>query len=71
MHKPNTDSEKIFDNNNENNKAIKKLVQIKISDSPIILYILYLRYCSKVIIPQYSNVKNYKRTVNHWKRMIK
>ena len=64
MHKPNTDSEKIFDNNNENNKAIEKLVQIKISDSPIILY---LHYCSKVIIPQYSNVKNYNRTVNHWK----
>ena len=68
MHKPNTNSEKIFDNNNENNKAIEKLVQIKISDSPIILY---LHYCSKVVIPQYSNIKHYKRRVNHWKRMIK
>ena len=47
MHKPNTNSEKIFDNNNENIKTIEKLPQVKIPDSSIILY---LRYYSKVII---------------------
>ena len=54
MHKSNTNSEKIFDNNNENIKTIEKLPQVKISDSSIILY---LHYCSEVIIRQYSNVK--------------
>ena len=54
MHKPNTNSEKIFDNNNENIKTIEKLPQVKIPDLAIILY---LHYCSKVIIRQYSNVK--------------
>ena len=46
--------EKIFGNNNENIKTTEKLSQVKISDSSIILY---LYYCSKVIIRQYSNVK--------------
>ena len=54
MHKSNTNSEKIFDNNNENVKTIGKLPQVKISDSSLILY---LYYCSEVIIRQYSNVK--------------
>ena len=51
MHKSNTNSEKIFDNNNENIKTVEKLLQVKISDSSIILY---LHYCSEVIIRQYS-----------------
>ena len=54
MDKSNTNSEKIFDNNNENIKTIGKLLQVKISDSSVILY---LHYCSEVIIRQYSNVK--------------
>ena len=54
MHKSNTNWEKIFDNNNENIKTIEKLPQVKISDSSIILY---LHYCSKVIIRRYSSVK--------------
>ena len=54
MHKSSTNSEKIFDNNNENIKTIEKLPQVKISDSSIILY---LHSCSEVIILQYSNVK--------------
>ena len=54
MHKSNTNSEKIFDNNNENIKTIEKLLQVKISDSTMILY---LHYCSEVNIHQYSNVK--------------
>ena len=66
MHKSNTNLEKIFDNNNENIKTIEKLPQVKISDSSIILY---LHHCSKVVIRQYSNVKNLKCIVNHWKRM--
>ena len=57
MHKSNTNSEKIFDNNNENIKTIEKLLQVKISDSSIILY---LHYCSEVIIRQYSNVTKKK-----------
>ena len=68
MHKSNTNFEKIFDNNNENIKTIEKLPQVKISDSSIILY---LQYRSKVIIRQYSIVKNQNCTVNHWRRMIK
>ena len=55
MHKSNTNSEKIFDKNNENIKTIKKLPQVKISHSS---KILYLHYCSEVIIRQSSNVKN-------------
>ena len=47
MHKSNTNSEKIFDNNNDNIKTIEKLPQVKISDSSIILY---LHDCSEVII---------------------
>ena len=54
MHKSNTNSEKIFDKNNENIKTIGKLPQVKILNSSIILY---LHYCSEVIIRQYSNVK--------------
>ena len=54
MHKSKTNSEKIFGNNNENIKTIEKRPQVKISDSSIILY---LHYCSKVIICQYSSVK--------------
>ena len=54
MHKSNTNSEKIFDNNNENIKTIEKLPQVKMSDSSIILY---LHYCNEVNIHQYSNVK--------------
>ena len=53
MHKSNTNSEKIFDNNDENIKTVKKLLQVKISDTSIILY---LNYCSEVVIRQYSNV---------------
>ena len=55
MHKSNTNSEKIFDNNNENIKTIEKLPQVKLSDSSIILC---LHHCSKLVIRQYSNVKN-------------
>ena len=54
MDKPNTNSEKIFDSNNENIKTIEKLPQVKIPD---LVIILYLHYCIKVIIRQYSNVK--------------
>ena len=54
MHKPNTNSENIFDNSNENIKTIEKLPQVKIPDLAIILY---LNCCSKVIIRQYSNLK--------------
>ena len=54
MHKSNTNSEKIFDNKNENIKTIEKLPQVKISDSSIHLY---LHHCSEVIICQYSNIK--------------
>ena len=54
MHKSNTNSEKVFDNKNENIKTIEKLLQVKISDSFIILY---LHYCSEVNIHLYSNVK--------------
>ena len=54
MHKSNTNSEKIFYNNNGNIKTIRKLPQVKISDSSIILY---LHYDSEVIIRQYSNAK--------------
>ena len=54
MDKPNTNSEKTFDSNNENIKTIEKLPQVKIPD---LVIILYLHYCSKVIIRQYSNLK--------------
>ena len=39
MDKCNTDSEKIFDNNNENIKTIEKLLQIKISDLSTIIFV--------------------------------
>ena len=55
MHKSNTNSENIFDNNNENIKTIQKIPQVKLSDSSIILH---LHNYSKVGIRQYSNVKN-------------
>ena len=61
MHKHNTNSEKIFDNNNENVKTIEKLPQVKISDSSIILY---LHYCSEVVICQYSeNIGKYSKSL--------
>ena len=47
MHQSNTNSEKIFDNNNENIKTIEKLLQIKIPDLSIILY---LHHYSEFII---------------------
>ena len=55
MHKSNTNSEKIFDNNNENIKTIEKHPQVKFSDLSIILYLHHYR---EVIIRQCSNVKN-------------
>ena len=39
MDKSNTNSEKIFDNNNENIKTIERPPQIKISDLSLILYL--------------------------------
>ena len=39
MHKSNTNSEKIFDNNDGDIKTIEKLPQVKLSDSSIILYL--------------------------------
>ena len=42
MHKSNTNSEKIFDKNNENIKTVEKLLQVRISYSSIILYLHYL-----------------------------
>ena len=68
MDKSNINSDKIFDNNNENIKTIERLPQVKMS---YLSMILYLHHCSEVVIRQYSNVKIYKCTVNHWKRMIK
>ena len=55
MHNSNTNSEKIFDNNDADIKTIEKLPQVKLSDSSIILY---LHHYSEVVIPQYFNVKN-------------
>ena len=55
MNKSNTNSEKIFDNNDEDIKTIENLPQVKLSDSSIILY---LHRHSEVVIRQYSNVKN-------------
>ena len=55
MHKSNTNSEKIFGNNNENIKTIEKLPQVNLSDASIILY---LHHYSEVVIGLYSNVKN-------------
>ena len=55
MHESNTNSEKIFDNDNENIKTIEKLPQVKLLDSSIILY---LHHYSEVVIRQYFNVKN-------------
>ena len=68
MVKSNTNSEKIIDNTNKNIKTIEKLPQIKISYLSTILYLLH---CSKFIIRQYLNLKSYKCTLKHWKRMIK
>ena len=68
MDKCNTNSEKIFVNNNENIKTIKKLSHIKISD---LSGILYLHHCSEFIIRQYPDVKSYKCLVKHWKSMIR
>ena len=68
MVKSNTNSEKIIDNTNKNIKTIEKLPQIKISYLSAILYLLH---CSKFIIRQYLNLKSYKCTLKHWKRMIK
>ena len=53
MHKSNTNSEKIFDNDNKNIKTVERLLQVKISDSSIILY---LHFCKEVTICQYYNV---------------
>ena len=61
-------SRKIFDNNNENIKIIGKPPQMKISD---LSTILYLHHCSEVVIRQYPNVKCFRCTVKHWKRMRK
>ena len=55
MDKSNINTEKIFDDNNENIKSIDKPSQVKISDLSIILY---LHHCSEVVIRQYSNVKS-------------
>ena len=68
MGKSNTNFDKLFDNNNGNIKAIERFPHIKISNLSIILYLLH---CSEVVIPQYSNVKSWICTVNHWKRMKK
>ena len=54
MHKSNTNSEKIFDNNDEDIKTIEKLPQVKLADSSIILHLHH----SEVVIRQYSNVKS-------------
>ena len=61
-------SRQIFDNNNENIKIIGKPRQMKIPD---LSTILYLHHCSEVIIRQYPNVKCFRCTVKHWKRMRK
>ena len=55
MDKSNTNSDKIFDNNNENIKTTERLPQVKISNLSIIAY---LHHCSEVIICQYSNAKS-------------
>ena len=55
MHKSNTNSEKIFGNNDGNIKAIEKLPQVNLSNASIILY---LHHYSEVAIRLYSNVKN-------------
>ena len=55
MDKSNINTEKIFDDNNEDIKSIDKPSQVKILDLSIILY---LHHCSEVVIRQYSNVKS-------------
>ena len=74
MDKSNTNSEKIFDNNNENIKIIEKLSQIKLSDLSTIIFAklspLYLHHCSEFIIRQYFNVKSYKCKVKHATRSL-
>ena len=47
--------DKSFDNNNESNKTIERLPQVKISD---LSTILYLHRCSEGTICHYSNVKS-------------
>ena len=54
MGKSSTNLDKSFNNNNENIKTTERLLQVKISDLSVILY---LYHCSEVIIRQYSNVK--------------
>ena len=61
MHKSNTNSEKIFDNNNRNIKTVENFLQVKISDSSIILH---LHYCSEVIIRQFFNVMIIKKALH-------
>ena len=51
MHKSNTNSEKIFDNNNENIKTIEKLPQVKLSDSSLILPYIIIAKLLFVNIP--------------------
>ena len=55
MDKSNTNSEKIFDNNNKNIKTLEKLLQIKII---IFIHNSIFTYYSEVITRQYSNVKS-------------
>ena len=55
MGKSNINTEKIFDDNNEDIKSIDKPSQVKISDLSVTLY---LHHCSEVVIRQYSNVKS-------------
>ena len=55
MHKSNTNSEKIFDNNDEDIKTIEKLPQFKLSDSSIILY---LHHYSEVCYSSIFQSKN-------------
>ena len=47
MHKSNTISEKLFDNNNGNIKTIENLPQAKISDSSVILYLQHWEIAAK------------------------
>ena len=61
MHKSNTNSEKIFDNNDEDIKTIEKLLQVKLSDSSIILY-LHQRSCYSSIF-QCKKLEMYRRSL--------
>ena len=55
MHKSNTNSEKIFDNNNENIKTIEKLPQVKLSDSSLILPYIIIAKLLFVNIPNWGD----------------